>query len=238
MGFLIEDLKKTIAFHDKLNPDIWKPDGKMKPDVWIALNRIANEFIKYLEIPKKSVLDIIFLGGNAGYNYTQYSDIDLHLVLDPDKLPDCRKYIDNYLFNAKELWNKNHDIFVKGKEVEMYAELPAQSRKKGQGVYSLKENKWLQEPEKVRPAFDEDYIQSKVTRLSREIDHLTDGVNDSIESLKRMKNKLKRMRTGALEKGGEFSPDNIVFKELRNTGKIQQIYDRIIELFDDELGLE
>ncbi len=234
---LLSELKKTIQFHEKLNPDIW--DGeKLKPEIHLALLKIARDFTDYLEIPKDSVIDIIFLGGNANYNYTDSSDIDLHLVLDPDKIKDCDDYIENYLIIAKELYNKNHDIFIKGKEVELYAELPAQSRKKHQGVYSIKQSKWLQKPLAVRPDVDDDDILRKARVIAKEIDHLTDGTNDSISSIVKLKDKLKRMRTVGLLRAGEFSPENLIYKILRDNGKIQQLFDRYNQLRDDDLSLE
>jgi hypothetical protein len=46
------------------------------------------------------------------------------------------------------------------------------------------------------------------------------------------------MRRAGLERAGEWSVENLVFKILRNLGLIDQIAEKIRELEDQELSLE
>jgi hypothetical protein len=46
------------------------------------------------------------------------------------------------------------------------------------------------------------------------------------------------MRQAGLERAGEWSVENLVFKILRNLGLIEQITEKIRELEDQELSLE
>jgi hypothetical protein len=46
------------------------------------------------------------------------------------------------------------------------------------------------------------------------------------------------MRKAGLERAGEWSVENLVFKILRNLGLIDQIAEKIRELEDQELSLE
>jgi hypothetical protein len=46
------------------------------------------------------------------------------------------------------------------------------------------------------------------------------------------------MRRAGLDRAGEYSVENVVFKILRNLGLIDQITDKIRELEDQELSLE
>ena len=97
---LIED---TIKLSDTLNPTIWE-DFKLKEDVKNKLKEISDAFIKYLDFDF-NIDDIQIVGSMANYNFTKYSDIDLHLiadlseieVLDKDYLDCITKY-----FNAKK----------------------------------------------------------------------------------------------------------------------------------------
>ena len=141
------DQKLTFKYHDKLNSKFWT-DEKLDPKVRVRLIQIANEWSKFASIPKESIKDIIFVGGNSNYNYTEYSDIDLHLVVDKDKLPDCPDLIDDYLIDKKRLWSLTHDIKIYGHDVELYAEESGAERPANQGVYSVKFNKWVVKPEK------------------------------------------------------------------------------------------
>jgi hypothetical protein len=46
------------------------------------------------------------------------------------------------------------------------------------------------------------------------------------------------MRKAGLERAGEYSVENIVFKQLRNLGMIDQLSTEIRELEDEQLSLE
>ena len=46
------------------------------------------------------------------------------------------------------------------------------------------------------------------------------------------------MRRGGLEKGGEYSVENLAFKLLRRTGTIKTIVDAFNNLYDKKLSLD
>ena len=55
--------------------------------------------------------------------------------------------------------------------------------------------------------------------------------------LQKVKDKLKRFRSCGLEKGGEYSVENLTFKFLRRNGYIRKLIDLINHIKDDELSL-
>ncbi|NDB29340.1 hypothetical protein EB155_06235 [archaeon] len=118
---LFLEQKITFKYHDQLNQKIWVGD-KLKPEVKMKLIRIGQAWADFANIPSSSIKDVIIVGGNANYNYTEYSDIDLHLVVDKNKLPDCPDLIDDYLRDKKQLWALTHNIKIYGHDVELYAE--------------------------------------------------------------------------------------------------------------------
>jgi len=60
----------------------------------------------------------------------------------------------------------------------------------------------------------------------------------SIDKLDDIKDKLKKFRGSGLEKGGEYSYENLVFKFLRRNGYIQKLYDAKIDFIDKSLSIE
>ena len=66
---------------DDLNRDIWDENNKLKPEISEKLLRIAKDFYEKLDLPTP-ILDITFTGSMANYNWTDLSDIDLHIVID------------------------------------------------------------------------------------------------------------------------------------------------------------
>ena len=236
MRSTINELKLTLRSHDQLNPNLWK-DEKLDPEVWRSLNKIGKEWSDFANIPSAAIRDVIIIGGNANYNYTKLSDIDLHIVVDKKKM-DCPGLLDDYLQSKKQLWALTHDITVKGQPVELYAQDFRDPFREGQGIYSLKSNKWLQKPTKYKIDRSNPEVVRKTKQYMDSIDHLIDTNADDVASLRKLKNRLKQMRSTAIEKGGEVAPENLVFKELRNRGYIDKMNDYMKNLEDQSLSLK
>ena len=236
MKALISELKTTLQSHDTLNPKLFK-DKKLDPEVWQTLNKIGKEWASFANIPAAAIKDVIVVGGNANYNYTKHSDIDLHLVVDKKGIK-CQGLIDDYLQSKKQLWALTHDITVKGQPVELYAQDYRDPFRQGQGVYSLRTNRWLQEPERVKFNSKSPEVVNKVKDLSFQINSLIDSKSDDIDAFKQIKRKLKIMRATAIEKGGEYAPENLAFKELRNRGTLDRMNKYLRQLEDKQLSLK
>ena len=235
MRTLIKELKLTLKSSETLNPNFW--DGeKIKPDVWRALMKIADEWAKFANIPKGAIKDIILTGGNANYNYTKYSDLDLHLVVDKDRI-ECEGLLDDYLQSKKQLWALTHDVTIKGQPVELYAQDYKDPFREGQGIYSLEDHKWLQKPTKYRIDRNHPEVVRKVKEWMDVIDTLIDSKSDDKDVFRNIKARLKTMRSSAIEKGGEVAPENLVFKELRNRGYLDKMSKYLRNLEDEDLSL-
>lgn len=120
----ITDLTEKIEKHDRLNPLLFE-NNKLKDDVKEAIIKIANKFMDDLKEDgvKFKMKDIILVGSNVSYNYTEDSDLDIHIIADKDSL-DCSEEVYNLLYGAyRSLFNKNYDITIKGIPVEIYVEL-------------------------------------------------------------------------------------------------------------------
>ena len=237
MKSLLKELKTTLQYHDTLNPDLFNDKKKLDPEVWQTLNKISKEWASFANIPAALIKDVIVVGGNANYNYTKHSDIDLHLVVDKKGIK-CQGLIDDYLQSKKQLWALTHDITVKGQPVELYAQDYRDPFREGQGVYSLKSNRWLQEPERVKFNSKSPEVVNKVKDLSFQINSLIDSKSDDIDAFKNIKRRLKIMRSTAIEKGGEYAPENLAFKELRNRGTLDRMNTYMRQLEDKKLSLE
>lgn len=228
--------KISFKYHETLNPKFWDGD-KLKFEVKMKLVRIGNAWADFANIPKTAIKDMIVVGGNANYNYTQYSDLDLHLIVDKDKLPDCPDLLDDYFRDKKQLWALTHDIKIYGHDVELYAEEEGTERPSNQGVYSVKYNKWLMKPKYEKPEIDFKLLKTKTRDIMDTIDMFIDGKSNDLIAMKKMKDKLRVMRSSAIRKGGEFSLENLMFKELRNNGYLNKFSDYITSKKVKELSL-
>jgi hypothetical protein len=231
----LEELKISLQYHDELNPKLWN-GNKLKPEVRAKLLKFADTWADYASIPKNLIQDIIMVGGNVNYNYTDKSDIDVHLIINRNKLGE-RKLVDDYLQSKKVLWTLTHNIKIYGYSLEPYAQDPVTSYPKGQGVFSLKNNKWVVEPVKGTYNFNADKnLKKKVSDYMHLIDNMIKSKMDA-EAFKSMKAKIRDMRGAAIAKGGEFSQENLVFKELRNRGYLDKMDKYEKSLKDKELSL-
>lgn len=220
------------SFHKELNPKIWASGNELKPEVSSKLKEIAEAFISFLEIPKEAVKDIVITGSSASYNYTPYSDIDLHLIIDFEKVHKDCPIVQGYLLSKKSEFNKNHDISIYGIPIEVYAEA-IDNENVHNGLYSLKQNKWVDEPKKIAPPRNSRAVNAKFKEFKEAAENVGDG-----EIAKQLIDKIKDMRKAGLSTAGEFSVENLVFKKLRNEGIIGKLMDIKKEKVDKDLSLE
>lgn len=234
LEYLVED-DLTLEYHDTLNPKIWDGD-QLKPEVQAKLLQIAQKWAAFAKIPDFAVTDIILVGGNANYNWTKFSDLDLHLVVNREDLADCPDLLDDYLQNKKQLWALVHDITIYGHDVELYAQDKETPYPKKQGVYSVKDKKWISQPKHEAVDFRGPALLAKVKQYTERIDTLI-STNAEDESFSKLKEKFKNMRSSGLKKIGEFSLENLVFKELRNRGVIDRMTQYLQSRLDQKLSL-
>jgi len=235
--YLNEKIELTLQHHDKLNSKFWVGE-KLKSSVRNHLLMIANKWAIFSKIPKSGIKEIILTGGNANYNYTKFSDLDVHLIVDFKTIVDCDpKFVEEYLKDKKTVWELSHDIKIYDTPVELYAHTD-RPHKKDQGVYSLKNDKWLQEPqqEKLDPKKD-DLLKSKIEHFIHMINYALKHNADDLDVLKKMKYKIKNMRDSSIQKAGEHSIENLVFKDLRNRGILDKMTDHIRNIEDKKLSL-
>ena len=233
----LNDFKITLRYHDKLNPKIWN-GNKLKSEISSKLKLIAAKWAKYANIPNSAIKDIILVGGNANYNYTKFSDLDLHLVVYQDRIANCPDLLDDYLRDKKQLWSLTHNIKIYGHDVELYAQDVSAPYPKGQGVYSIKQNKWLVEPKREEVTFTKDsFLARKIKSFMDQIDYLIDNNADEQE-FQDLKKKLRDMRASSIQRGGEFSFENLIFKDLRNRGYLDKISEYVKRSEDERLSLK
>lgn len=233
----LAELNLTIEYHEELNPKLWK-NGNLDPAVRTALIKFAYAWADFAKIPRGLIQDIIFTGGCANYNYTPKSDIDVHLIVDRKRLGKEPKLVDEYLQDKKNLWTLTHDVKVHGYPLEPYAQDLTDKYPKDQGIFSLKRNKWLQKPiYKKQHKFQNDpHLKRKVEFYIQMIDRMIDHKMGPA-AFERLKDKIKNMRMAAIARGGEFSFENLVFKELRNRGYIDKMNNYATKKKDQSLSL-
>jgi hypothetical protein len=234
MVMQILEFVEPINIHSRLNPLLW--DGQvLKPQIRLKLLDIAHEFIKYIKLDELPLRDIVITGSNTALTYTKYSDLDLHIIIDMRAMNAPREVIEQMFDAKRRLWNATYDISVKGIAVELYVE---HSEEHVEGTaYSIMEDQWrerqIKEPQKI----NQRAVQAKYNSIVRQLERVLTR-STRVEDLRDIMDSLKKFRQAGLDRYGEFSTENLVFKSLRNAGWIEQIAQRRQQLTNAELSLD
>ena len=226
---LNESLSQLVTVNRRLNPKIWNGD-ELDLEVSAKLEQIAEAFVKFIGIDL-AVTDYTITGSNANYTWTEHSDLDLHIIV-KGTVTDAERE----LYNAKKaLWAEQHKITVKGLPVECYVQ-GEEEEHHSTGVFSIAKDRWLVEPKKIKPEVDDSAVERKKDSIIHDIE--TALLSRDLERMRRVKERVTEMRKAGLERAGEWSVENLVFKILRNLGLIDTVTEKIRELEDSELSLE
>jgi hypothetical protein len=181
-------------------------------------------------------------GSLANYNWSKYSDVDLHLIADFEQFSEKELPLYEELFELKKtLFNDRHNIKIYGYDVELYVQDDVKAFSSGE--YSVLFDEWKKKPKKEKVEIDTELIKNKSEHWMKIIDEVIDNLDDKsmesgVDSINKIKDKLKKYRTSGLEKGGEMSDENLVFKVLRRNGYIGKLFNFKTEYQDKKLSLK
>jgi hypothetical protein len=104
-------------------------------------------------------------------------------------------------------------------------------------------DEWLEKPLKTDTVLDEKKIMDKSSRWMSIIDNIQQQSffkpsDDILNSIDKVKDKLKKFRRAGLETEGEFSYENLAFKFLRRNGYLKKLSDLKNNILDSTLSLD
>jgi len=207
--------------HSTLNPKLWDGD-QLRPGLRDGFMKIANAFYEFLEV-ETDLLDVVIIGSSANYNWTEYSDIDLHVIINFAEV-NTNFHLVNQLMRAKKsLWNTHYPLTYKGLPIELYAQDLNEVLGSTVGVYSLLHNDWVNKPNHQQVSVDDAAIHQKAEPYIYDIKRLKPETPNLERKIKQILLRLKRMRQTGLDATGEYSIENMAFKYIRNKGYIERL---------------
>lgn len=233
----------SFSVKETLNPKVWEnpkdpKDATMIPKVRKALMRIAEEFIDDLG-DNVFVEDIYLMGSLSNFNWSEFSDFDLHVIVDMERYGKQEELYKELFDLKKKLFNDKHNIKIYGYDVELYAQ-GSKDESHSDGVYSVLNDEWIHRPTKTHKNIDNEVLTNKIKSWTDKIDDAIEDAKseENSDKLKTIKDKLKDYRQSGLNKDGEFSYENLVFKFLRRSGHIGKLFDEKTKIKDKELSIE
>lgn len=227
-------------YNDTLPERFWKGD-RFDPEVRQKLLEIAATVADKAGVADK-VQDVQLTGSMANYNYTKYSDLDVHILLDFADINSDEDLVRAALDGRRFVWNLRHNISIGGHDVELYFQ-DMEDPHVASGLYSLLNDEWLTIPKYNPPTIDESDVQRKADSVKRHIDEL-EIASRSINSPEQLaeltdvasalRSKVSSMRKDSLTADGEFGIGNLAFKELRNSGYMEKLIDVANLLYDNQ----
>lgn len=238
----------SFKTQNTLNPNLWKNE-KLDSRIRLKLLDIADDFTDFLNVDWVQPEDIIMTGSLTNYNWSEeFSDIDLHIIIDYKKVDKRLEFVKEYFKSKKDLWNQQHqDIKIFGFPVELYVQDKSEPHVSN-GVYSLEKNKWLEKPSRKEPKKSDlkkaekaaDKWATKLDKLmARYYPNKTDSEKESIlNSLDNAFNTIKNNRRKGFNNGGdEMNRNNLTFKILRRNGYLDKVWDKKTEIYDNLMSI-
>lgn len=237
-AWLFENEERDDFYKKELNPSFWK-DDKFDPQIREKLLKIAKDFYEALKLTAP-IKDIQLTGSLANYNWTDKSDLDVHVLIDFNDVDDNIELVKKALDGARFIWNLRHNIKLRGFDVELYIQ-DIHEPHTASGLFSLLNNEWIRIPKYSPPDIDYKDVDKKYQGIISDILQMenlmatSDFSSTSEEELynhaQKLKKKIMDMRKEGLAREGEFSVENLVFKKLRNEGYIEKIIELISKAY-------
>lgn len=226
---------ELMVIHEQLHPLFWS-DEQLNPQVRESVLKWAQKQFKQLKrvIPGIQLVDVQFIGSMANYNYTSYSDLDFHLIVDLSKITYPKKLANFHLILLNQLWTKDYEkinlhFYHYPVQILAFTE-QTEYRQEDTPIYSLLSNSWLNKPKHSKLTFSKETLIEAVKNQHMKFLHLSKTYENqpnksNCSAIGNFYYALKKLRVDALHVNpeGQYSLENIQFKALRNLGDIEQM---------------
>jgi hypothetical protein len=229
-------INEKVQYNRDLCPKFWE-EGKMDQAIRAKLLAIAEDFWSSLKL-EVPIMDIQLTGSLANFNWNSGSDLDVHIIIDFSQIDENLELVRKALDGQRFMWNMRHPVILRGHDVECYVQHKDEQHV-ASGLFSILRDKWIIVPSWNEPNIDQRDIDEKIRVIKSEVKMIkkkskfTEGESAEVlyDYLERFKRKIMSDRREGLAKGGEFAVENLVFKELRRDGTIEEIIELLSEIY-------
>lgn len=193
----LNTILNSFKIKPELNPKIWEDtnsvSSKMVPKVRETLLEIANDFIEFLDVDMV-VSDVVMTGSLSNFNWSEYSDVDIHIIVDFNQFSEKTKPLYEELFRLKKtIYSTKQDIKIFGYDVELYVEDEnIEKDVKNIAIYSIMYNEWISEPKKESITLNQKSVTEKAKQWMKIIDGVYENIQDEdIETAKKINTKVR-----------------------------------------------
>jgi len=198
---------------------------------------IAKDFWDSLKLTAQ-VIDVQLTGSLANYNWTNSSDLDVHIITDFTQVDANTELVRKALDGQRFIWNQRHPVVIQGHDVECYVQ-DKNEQHTSSGLFSILKQDWIVTPQFNPPQIDKKDVREKMRVIKSEFKEAKQKLTKSsgkeakelFSYLERIKKKVMNDRKEGLAKDGEFSVENLVFKELRRDGTIEDLIDTMSQAY-------
>ena len=251
MKLLFENWRKSIeedvdtssfVVRDELHQDFWnQPQDRLDPEIGQKLLEIARQFMEKHEISDVTIKDITFTGSLANFNWSKFSDVDLHIIIDFAEVDENFALVKEYFNSRKSLWNLQHEIMIHDFEVEIYVQDEKEPHA-STGVYSIFRDGWVTKPLETKTDIDFDNVKKKAESLMDQIDRAIElydreRYQEAHDRAEVLREKIRKFRQSGLESGGEYSIENIAFKALRRNEYLLKLAELKRDAYDKLMSI-
>ena len=227
-------ITEDFQVHDTLNPKIWNTNtNTLLPEVRQKIIDIVSTFETYVKVPM-DIADIQLVGSNASYNYTEHSDLDVHIIANFELVSQDTALLQALYDAKKTAFNKNFDIKIKGIDIELYVQ-DIKSGIASNGIYSVCDNTWVKEPKPIK-SITKYNTEKEVEKWQEKIKDILQQGNE--EEISNAINMLYLIRHNSIAVEGEWSKGNQIFKDIRNLGLLDALKDGLNKATSKTLSLE
>jgi hypothetical protein len=138
--------------------------------------------------------------------------------------------------SKRKIWNDTHNIKIYNFDVELYVQ-DINEEHTSSGVYSILNDEWVIKPKRENIQLDKKLIKRKASEIMNKIDSVIELYNNGeydavLDCYDKLWDKIKKMRKTGLDREGEYSYENIVFKVLRRNGYMEKFIDITNKSYD------